>query len=329
MAQDTRMSVNANPREISTNPRPSDKVFRSVVSGVGLLAFFVLLLIGSFLVFRGFEVFKLEGFKFITSAEWNVVTDDTGKQTYSFGIAAMLIGTILIAVIALVIGVPISILTALYLNFYAPERLKKFLTAVIDLMAAFPSILYGLWGYFVLMPMVIYWAKLLNKYLDWIPIFSVQQKFFERSPFLAGIVLAIMIIPIVTSVSREIFSQAPLDRIQAAYALGATRWAMIKAVVLPFGASGVVGGAMLGLGRAFGETVAVYSILNIVFKINWHILFGVGGNVASMIVLKWGEASPIETKALLAAGFVLFILTLIVNFAADYIVNRSVKSGRA
>jgi len=316
-------------REISTNPRPSDKVFRSVVSGVGLLAFFVLLLIGSFLVFRGFEVFKLEGLKFITSAEWNVVTDDTGKQTYSFGIAAMLIGTILIAVIALVIGVPISILTALYLNFYAPERLKKFLTAVIDLMAAFPSILYGLWGYFVLMPMVIYWAKLLNKYLDWIPFLSVQQKFFERSPFLAGIVLAIMIIPIVTSVSREIFSQAPLDRIQAAYALGATRWSMIKAVVLPFGASGVVGGAMLGLGRAFGETVAVYSILNIVFKINWQILFGVGGNVASMIVLKWGEASPIETKALLAAGFVLFILTLIVNFAADYIVNRSVKSGRA
>ena len=329
MAQDTRMSVNANPREISTNPRPSDKVFRSVVSGVGLLAFFVLLLIGSFLVFRGFEVFKLEGLKFITSAEWNVVTDDTGKQTYSFGIAAMLIGTILIAVIALVIGVPISILTALYLNFYAPERIKKFLTAVIDLMAAFPSILYGLWGYFVLMPMVIYWAKLLNKYLDWIPFLSVQQKFFERSPFLAGIVLAIMIIPIVTSVSREIFSQAPLDRIQAAYALGATRWSMIKAVVLPFGASGVVGGAMLGLGRAFGETVAVYSILNIVFKINWHILFGVGGNVASMIVLKWGEASPIETKALLAAGFVLFILTLIVNFAADYIVNRSVKSGKA
>ena len=329
MAQDTGMSVNANPREISTNPRPSDKVFRSVVSGVGLLAFFVLLLIGSFLVLRGFEVFKLEGFKFLTSAEWNVVTDDTGKQTYSFGIAAMLIGTILIAMIALVIGVPISILTALYLNFYAPERIKKFLTAVIDLMAAFPSILYGLWGYFVLMPMVIYWAKLLNKYLDWIPIFSVQQKFFERSPFLAGIVLAIMIIPIVTSVSREIFSQAPLDRIQAAYALGATRWAMIKAVVLPFGASGVVGGAMLGLGRAFGETVAVYSILNIVFKINWHILFGVGGNVASMIVLKWGEASPIETKALLAAGFVLFILALIVNFAADYIVNRSVRSGRA
>ena len=329
MAQDTCMSVNVNPREISTNPRPSDKVFRSIVSGVGLLAFFVLLLIGSFLILRGFEIFRIEGLTFLKSSDWKVVTDEAGKQTYTFGMAAMLIGTILIAITALVIGVPISIFTALYLNFYAPERIKRLLTAVIDLMAAFPSILYGLWGYFVLMPMVIYWAKLINKYFGWIPIFSVSQPFYERSPFLAGIVLAIMIIPIVTSVSREIFSQAPLDRIQAAYALGATRWAMLKTVVLPFGASGVVGGAMLGLGRAFGETVAVYSILNIVFKVNWHILFGVGGNVASMIVLKWGEASPIETKALLAAGFVLFILTLIVNFVADYIVNRSVKSGKA
>jgi len=296
---------------------------------VWLLAFFILLLIGSFLILRGFEIFRIEGLTFLKSSDWKVVTDEAGKQTYTFGMAAMLIGTILIAITALVIGVPISIFTALYLNFYAPERIKRLLTAVIDLMAAFPSILYGLWGYFVLMPMVIYWAKLINKYFSWIPIFSVSQPFYERSPFLAGIVLAIMIIPIVTSVSREIFSQAPLDRIQAAYALGATRWAMLKTVVLPFGASGVVGGAMLGLGRAFGETVAVYSILNIVFKVNWHILFGVGGNVASMIVLKWGEASPIETKALLAAGFVLFILTLIVNFAADYIVNRSVKSGRA
>lgn len=323
------MSTVIKPREITTNPRTSDKVFRSVVSTVGLVAFAVLLLIGGFLVLRGFEVFKFEGFKFLTSSDWQVTVDEAGNQKYVFGIAAMLVGTILIAFTALIIGVPLSVMTALYLNFYAPERVKKFLTAVIDLMAAFPSILYGLWGYFVLMPMVIYWAKLLNKYLDWIPIFKVRQQFFERSPFLAGIVLAIMIVPIVTSVCREIFSQAPLDRIQAAYALGATKWAMIKTVVLPFGSSGIVGGAMLGLGRAFGETVAVYSILNIVFKINWEILFGMGGNVASMIVLKWGEASPIETKALLAAGFVLFVLTLIVNFTADYIVNRSVRSGKA
>ena len=230
--------------------------------------------------------------------------------------------------VALIVGVPLSILAALFLTFYAPERIKKFLVAIVDLMAAFPSILYGLWGYFVLMPMAIYWAKLLNRYLGWIPVFKVQEAFFERSPFIAGLVLAIMIVPIVTSVSREIFGQTPLDRVQAAYALGATRWSMIRAVVLPFGASGVVGGAMLGLGRALGETVAVYSVLNIVFKPNFQILYGFGGNIASMIVQKWGEASLTESKALLAAGFTLFVLTLLVNLAANAVVRRAVKSGR-
>ena len=137
-----------------------------------------------------------------------------------------------------------------------------------------------------------------------------------------------MIIPIVTSVSREVFAQTPLDRVQAAYALGATKWGMIRAVVLPFGSSGVVGGAMLGLGRAFGETVAVYTILNLVFRPNWHVLYGAGGNIASLIILKWGEATGLETKALLAAGFVLFLMTLVVNMAANFIVGRTLKSGK-
>jgi phosphate transport system permease protein len=195
-------------------------------------------------------------------------------------------------------------------------------------MAAFPSILYGLWGFFVLMPMAEYWAKLIHKWLGWIYIFDVPDPIYTRSPFIAGLVLAIMIIPIVTSVSREVFSQTPLDRIQAAYALGATKWGMIRAVVLPFGAGGVVGGSMLGLGRAFGETVAVFSVLNIVFRTNFQILFTQGGNVASMIIQKWGEAAPSEVGALMAAGLVLFILTLLVNFLANYIVTKTVKSGR-
>ena len=323
-------TINSTPqqREITTEPRRSDKIFRKIVSTVALSAFVILALIGAFLAMRGFQTFKSQGWHFLTGYEWEVLQDDAGNITAKFGIGAMLIGTILIAMVALAVGVPLSILTALFLTFYAPERIKKLLVAVVDLMAAFPSILYGLWGYFVLMPMAIYWAKLLNKYLGWIPVFKVQEAFYERSPFIAGLVLAIMIIPIVTSVSREIFSQTPLDRIQAAYALGATRWAMIKSVALPFGSSGIVGGAMLGLGRAFGETVAVFTVLNIVFKANFEILFGMGGNIASMIVLKWGEASPIETKALLASGFVLFILTLAVNFFADFIVKRTLKSGK-
>jgi phosphate transport system permease protein len=206
--------------------------------------------------------------------------------------------------------------------------LKKYLVATIDMMAAFPSILFGIWGFLVLMPSAEYWAKLLHKYLGFIPIFDVNPYVLTRSPFIAGMVLAIMIIPIITSVSREVFSQTPLDRIQAAYALGATRWAMIKAVVIPYGKSGVIGGAMLGLGRAMGETVAVYTVLNIVFQINWQILLGAGGNVASLIILRFGEANLYEIKALMAAGLVLFGLTLIINALAEVIVRKTGSSGR-
>jgi phosphate transport system permease protein len=240
----------------------------------------------------------------------------------------MLVGTILCSIVAVVIALPISVFSALFLNFYAPEWLKRILVTVIDMMAAFPSILFGIWGFLVLMPSVEYWAKIINKYLGWIPFFEVKPYFVTRSPFIAGVVLAIMIIPIITSVSREIFAQAPLDRIQAAFALGATRWAMIKAVVIPHGRSGVIGGAMLGLGRAMGETVAVYTVLNIIFQVNWHVLFGAGGNVASLIILRFGEASAYEINALMAAGLVLFLLTLIVNALANLIVKSTGKSGR-
>jgi phosphate transport system permease protein len=317
------------PREITTEPRRSDKVFRSVVTGGGLLSLLILGLIALFLGYRGFEVLRQEGFGFITHSDWSITTDDAGNVTEShFGLAAMLVGTILCAMVAVVIAVPISIFSALFLNFYAPNWLKKFLIAIIDMMAAFPSILFGIWGFLVLMPSVEYWAKLLHRYLGFIPIFDMQVPVFTRSPFVAGVVLAIMIIPIITSVSREVFAQAPIDRIQAAYALGATRWAMIKAVVIPYGRSGVIGGAMLGLGRAMGETVAVFTVLNIVFQVNWHVLLGAGGNVASLIILKFGDASPYEIKALMAAGLVLFLLTLIVNASANFIVKRTGKSGR-
>jgi phosphate transport system permease protein len=310
------------PRELSTEPRRSDKVFRGVVTSGGLSSLVILGLIALFLFYRGYEVLREEGLSFITSADWSITVES------NFGLSAMLVGTILCALVAVVIAVPISVLSALFLNFYAPQWMKKILVAVIDMMAAFPSILFGIWGFLVLMPSVEYWGKLINKYLGWIPIFQVEPYFFTRSPFVAGVVLAIMIIPIITSVSREIFAQAPLDRIQAAFALGATRWTMIKAVVIPHGRSGVVGGAMLGLGRAMGETVAVFTVLNIVFQVNWYVLLGAGGNVASLIILKFNEASEYEIKALMAAGLVLFFLTLSVNAVANVIVKRTGKSGR-
>jgi phosphate transport system permease protein len=317
------------PRKISTEPRRSDKVFRGVVTTGGLSSLVILGLIAIFLAYRGFEVLQQEGIRFITSSDWAVNIDESGNIVDStFGLGAMLVGTILCALIAVVIAVPISVLSALFLNFYAPQWLKKFLVAIIDMMAAFPSILFGVWGFLVLMPSVEYWGMLINRYLGWIPLFKVEPYYFTRSPFVAGVVLAIMIIPIITSVSREIFAQAPLDRIQAAFALGATRWAMIKAVVIPHGRSGVVGGAMLGLGRAMGETVAVFTVLNIVFQVNWQILLGAGGNVASLIILKFSEAGEYEIKALMAAGLVLFLLTLAVNAIANVIVKSTGKSGR-
>ena len=319
------------PREIITNPRTSDKIFRAVIFTGALSSLFILAAIATFLGLRGFEILAREGLSFITGYEWySSINSDgsTGEDPSVYGIGAMLIGTIITALIAVSIGVPISIAAALYLNFYAPTAIRGFLGGVIDLMAAFPSILFGLWGFNVLMPSGEYWAKLLHKYLGWIPLFDVSTPFFSRSPFIAGLVLAIMIIPIVTSIAREVFSQTPLDRIQAAYALGATKWTMIRAVVLPFGYSGVVGGAMLGLGRAMGETVAVFTVLNIIFQANFQILLGAGGNVASLIILKFGDASPYEIKALMAAGLILFLLTLIVNAIANVIVKTTGKSGR-
>lgn len=317
------------PREITTEPRFSDKVFRAVVTTGGLSSLVILGLIAIFLGYQGFEILAKEGISFITTSDWVVEVDSFGAITNStFGLAAMLVGTILCAIIAVVIAVPISVSAAIFLSFYAPNSVKKVLVSVIDLMAAFPSILFGFWGLFVLMPSAEYWAKLINKYLGFIPIFEVEPRIFTRSPFIAGVVLAIMIIPIVTSISREVFSQTPLDRIQAAYALGATRWNVIRTVALPYARGGIVGGSMLGLGRAMGETVAVYTVLNIVYQINWNILFGAGGNVASLILLKFGEAQPYEIKALMAAGLVLFMLTLLVNFIADQIVTRSGSKGR-
>jgi phosphate transport system permease protein len=325
----TQPTVIPAPRELTTKPRRSDQVFRGIVTLGGMASLVILGLIALFLSLKGVHILKEEKFGFISTSKWEVITDDSGSiAESSFGIGAMLVGTFLCSLIAIIVGVPIAVLGALYLTFYAKGAAKKILVSLIDLMAAFPSLLYGFWGFFIFMSSAEYWAKLLNKYLGFIPFFEVPAPIFERSPFIAGLVLAIMIIPIVTSISREIFDQTPLDRIQAAYALGASKLAMIRAVVIPYGRGGVIGGAMLGLGRAMGETVAVYTVLNVVYQINWQVLFGAGGNVASLILLKFGEAGPYEVDALMAAGLILFILTLFVNAVADLLIHRFGGKGR-
>jgi phosphate transport system permease protein len=301
-----------------------DRVFRGTMTTGALFSLLVLALIAAFLLYRGFEIFSDFGFSFITGEVWNI-GDPMDTSTAVLGIGAMLVGSVLTAFIAIVIAVPFAMATALFIEYYAPKGLRTVLTAVLDLVAAIPSVIFGIWGYAVLLPIVEDWSVPLERWLDFIPIFDVPSGIFGRSPFLAGLLLALMITPIVTSVAREVYGQAPRDLVDASFALGGTRWGAIRNVVLPFGRSGLVGGAMLGLGRALGETVAVYLTLNLVFDINFRILGSAGGNVASLIATKFGEATEYELKGLMAAGLVLFLVTLLVNFMATIIVNRSRK----
>jgi phosphate transport system permease protein len=309
-------------REIVIRRGRADTVFRGVIAAGAMLSLLLLALIAGFLLFRGFEIFKDFGFSFLTGSLWDAGSGDASAPA-KFGIAAMLVGSIVTAVIALVVAVPFAIAVSLFLEYYAPQFIRKPLSAVLDLVAAIPSVIYGIWGYTILMPKASGWAKSLNSWFDWIWIFKVPAPIFDRSPFIAGLLLALMVLPITTSVAREVYSQAPRDQIDAAYGLGGTKWGAIRIVVMPFGRSGLVGGAMLGLGRALGETVAVYLVLNLVFKVNFQILASAGGNVASLIATRFGEATPYELKALMAAGLVLFLVTLAVNATATYIVSKS------
>ena len=311
-------------RSIENNLTRVDKVFQNLVTLGAFFSMVVLAAIGGFLLYRGFEIFKDFGFSFITGSKWDIGNpEDT--TTAILGIGAMLVGSIITAIIAVLLSVPFAVATALLIEFYVPGWIKTILVSILDLVAALPSVVFGIWGYAVLLPLVEDWSVTIEHYLGWIPIFNVPSEIFGRSPLLAGLLLGLMIVPIITSVAREVYSQAPRDLIDAASALGGTRWGALRAVVLPFGRSGLVGGTMLGLGRALGETVAVYLTLNLVFEINFKILASAGGNVASLIATKFGEATAYELKALMAAGLVLFLVTLLVNFGATMIVNKSRK----
>jgi phosphate transport system permease protein len=316
--------VNVQRRELRFRKPGVDRLFHAVVTAGALMSLLVLGLIAIFLFYRGFQIFRDMGFSFITGSKWEG-TGAPGEPT-TYGIAPMLVGSIILSLVAVVIAVPLSVGSALFIEFYAASRLKKFLVSILDLAAAIPSVIYGLWGFFILVPRATQWATSLNHLFGWFPLFRVPAPFFDGSPFIGGMVLAVMISPIITSVSREVFSQTPPDQIAAAHALGGRKWSAIRYVALPFGRSGIVGGAMLGLGRALGETVAIYLVVNIVFETNLNILYSSSGNIASMIALKFGEASAYEVKALLAAGFVLFVFTLFVNMMATYIVNISKRS---
>jgi phosphate transport system permease protein len=236
----------------------------------------------------------------------------------------MLWGSVLVSAVGVVLAVPMAISIAYFIVFMANKRFGKIATVMIDLLAALPSVVLGLWGLLVFSPVAAGWAEMLNEYLGFIPIFQNSSGNFLRSPFIASWVVAVMIVPIIASVTREIFSQLDRELINASLALGAGRWSTFRRVIMPTSSGGVVGGILLGLGRALGETVAIFFVLNLVFDINWFsVLEDKGGSVASMILAKFGEAGQEEVAGLMAAGVVLFVVTLFVNMVASYIVSKA------
>jgi len=297
-----------------------DRIFNRTITGAAFTSLLVLAGITIFLGAQTIPVLQDQGLSFLTTTVW----DTTGVPP-EYGIAGMLYGSLLLAVIALVIAVPVSLFLAVFMVFMAPAKLSKILTNLIDLMAAIPSVIIGLWAFYVLVPPAEEWQQLLNQYLGWIPLFANDSGNFSGTPFMAGLVLAIMMIPIVTSITAEVLKRTPPELINAAESLGCSMWTMLRYVALPFGRGGIVGGIMLGLGRALGETIAVFFVLKIVFDINFfNILESGGGSVATLIVSKFGETNgEFEVQVLLAAGFFLFLGTLFVNALANLIVRRT------
>jgi phosphate transport system permease protein len=313
---------------LRAKPVRADRVFRSVSYAAGGTTVSIMLAVGVFLAFRASDALGVSGFSFLTTQEWS-------PETGTFGIVAVLFGTFTIATIAMCISIPLALGTALLISEIVPARVKRVLIMLVDLMAAVPSVVFGLWGLFFLQASIIPVSQWISTYFGWIPIFAVTDPSgahitdagaYTSSAFIAGIVVALMVVPTQTSVMRESFSQAPLGEREGALALGSTRWGMIRTVVLPFGRGGIIGGTMLGLGRALGETIAVVMIISPVFSLNWQVLKSGTNSVSALIALRYGEASQFGLSALMAAGLVLFIVTLIVNFSASIIVARS-RSG--
>jgi phosphate transport system permease protein len=311
------------PRAIHAPATGADRLFRGVLRAGGIAVFVVTGLIAVFLVVRAAGSYRKAGWGFFSTSSWL-------PSANRFGIAAVLPDGIIIALIALVIAVPVALTTALFISEYAPVLLRRPLIALVDLMAAIPSIVYALWGVFFLEPRIIGTVRWTSDHFGFVPPLKVRggesAALFTASPFIAGFVVSLMVIPIVTSICREVYSQAPQGEREAAYALGSSRWGMIRTVVLPYGRGGTVGAVMLGFGRAMGETIAVSLIISPAFSLTWHVFEHNGMSIPALIALRYTESTPEMLSALMAAGLVLFALTLAVNALAGVIVTRS-RSG--
>jgi phosphate transport system permease protein len=300
--------------------RAGDRVIGFLASGSGILVIATVVAVGVFLLWQAIPSILADQVPFLTSREWNVQNPDDLR----FGILDLAWTTILSSVMAMVIAVPIAIGIAIFITQYAPRRIAKPVASLVDLLAAVPSIVYGLWGIQVFAPAMKPFGDWLSETIGWFPLFAPGL----TSPgtvYSIGLVLAIMILPIITAISREVYDQTPLLHKEAALALGATKWEMIRTTVLPFGRPGVISASMLGLGRALGETMAVVIILSKPApgsEFNPSIFAG-GETFASKIANNAAEFdSPEKTGAYIAAGLVLFVMTFIVNAIARSIIAK-------
>jgi phosphate transport system permease protein len=308
-------STTAEQRSAPASTKPvrqvGDRVFARLAQGAGVLILVVLAGVAVFLI--------AEALPAIAASP----ADLPGGQNLIAYIAPLVFGTVLSAGIALVVATPLAVGVALFITHFAPPRVAQTLGYLVDLLAAVPSIVYGLWGAAVLGPATVGFSTWANEWLGWLPFFAGPVSATGRTMLVAGLVLAVMILPIISAVSREVFRQTPKLHEEAALALGATRWEMIRMAVLPFGRSGIISGAMLGLGRALGETMAVAIVLSVSGVVTVNLISsGNPSTIAANIALQFPESSGIAVNVLIASGLVLFVITLLVNALARYIVNR-------
>lgn len=293
-----------------------DRIYVAIITGFALCVPVLLALIFVEVATAGWPAFRELGFSFLTSSQWDPVN-------HKFGAAPAIFGTVVTSIIALVIATPLALGVAVFLSEFAPRWLRQPIAFFVDLLAAIPSVVYGLWGIFVLIPLlrtvvIPFLRDTLG--LGFIPLFSGPT--YGNSVFAAGLILAVMVLPYISSVAREVLLAVPRSQREAALALGATRWEMIQKAVIPFAKSGIIGGIILGLGRALGETMAVTMLIGNVHDINAS-LFAPGYTMASLIANEFSEASDdLHLSALMAVGFVLLVITLLVNGIARWLVWR-------
>jgi phosphate transport system permease protein len=296
----------------------ADRVFRLLLTVVGSTALVVMLFIAGFLIDEGFPALTRNGLGFFTSDHFTPLTH--------YGILGVLVGSLTIALLALGVAWPLALSVAILINEYAPPRARRALIALVDLLAAIPSIIYGMWGILVFVDYARGFTVWLATHANFIPLFRDPSGQFGNSLFLAGLVVAPMVIPIVAAISREVMSQTPAEQKEAALALGGTRWGMITTVVLPFSRSGITSATLLGFGRAFSETIAVSLIVGGETPLHLHILAPGGGSIAALIVEDFTSAAKTERSALILAGLTLFTVTLVINTFASYMAARSERS---